>query len=43
MVRIVKVKDIFGKADEIIHSKEVYKVMKVMKEVYKVMKQYNFR
>ena len=31
MVRIVKVKDIFGKADEIIHSKEVYKVMKVNK------------
>ena len=31
MVRIVKVKEIFGKADEIIHSKEVYKVMKVNK------------
>ena len=31
MVRIVKVKEIFGKADEIIHSKDVYKVMKVNK------------
>ena len=31
IVRIVKVKEIFGKADEIIHSKEVYKVMKVNK------------
>ena len=31
MVRIVKVKELFGKADEIIHSKEIYKVMKVNK------------
>jgi hypothetical protein len=31
MVRIVKIKEIFGKADEIIHSKNVYKVMKVNK------------
>jgi len=31
MVRIVKVKQIFNKADEIIHSKDVYKVMKVNK------------
>ena len=31
MVRIVKVKEIFGKADEIIHSKNVYKVIKVNK------------
>ena len=31
MVRIIKVKEIFGKADDIIHSKEVYKVMKVNK------------
>jgi len=31
MVRIVKVKEIFGKADEIIHSKDVYKIMKVNK------------
>jgi len=31
MVRIVKVKEIFNKADEIIHSKDVYKVMKVNK------------
>jgi IS30 family transposase len=28
MVRIVKVKELFGKADEIIHSKQIYKVMK---------------
>ena len=31
MVRIVKVKELFGKADEIIHSKDVYKIMKVNK------------
>ena len=31
MVRIIKIKEIFGKADEIIHSKDVYKVMKVNK------------
>jgi hypothetical protein len=31
MVRIIKVKEIFGKADEIIHSKNVYKVTKVYK------------
>ena len=31
MVRIIKIKEIFGKADEIIHSKEIYKVMKVNK------------
>jgi hypothetical protein len=31
MVRIIKVKEIFGKADDIIHSTEVYKVMKVNK------------
>ena len=31
MVRIVKVKELFGKADEIIHSKDIYKVMKVNK------------
>lgn len=31
MVRIIKIKEIFNKADEIIHSKEVYKVMKVNK------------
>jgi hypothetical protein len=30
-VRIIKIKEIFGKADEIIHSKEVYKVTKVNK------------
>jgi len=31
MVRIVKVKELFGKADEIIHSKDIYKVMKINK------------
>jgi len=31
IVRIVKLKKIFGKADEIIHSKEVYKVIKINK------------
>ena len=43
MVRIVKVKEIFGKADEIIHSKEIYKVMKVNKNNITLDNGYNYK
>jgi len=43
MVRIVKVKELFGKADEIIHSKEVFKVMKVNKNNITLDNGYNYK
>ena len=43
MVRIVKVKELFGKADEIIHSKDVYKAMKVNKNNITLDNGYNYK
>ena len=39
----LKVKELFGKADEIIHSKDVYKVMKVNKNNITLDNGYNYK
>jgi len=43
IVRIVKTKEIFGKADEIIHSKEIYKVIKVNKNNITLDNEYSYK